>query len=268
MGQLKKQDFAGKALERVKVLNETGGLKTFKEYSPENALKAAVLILQDKKNKSGVSVLDACTESSIYNSLLKMVVLGLNPYKHGSFIAYGNELSFSPEYTGDVYIAKRDAGVVDVNAQAVYQGDIFEHEINTDTGVKSVIKHEQKLENLSNPVIGAYVFVKYFDGKTKVEIMNMQQIKKSWGMRLGKGLTKAHTDFPDEMAKKTVTRRALKVDTKSSGDESLFSAKKNPVVEKELEIKVKEPEKFEEVEILDAAEVEKLAEENEIPAAF
>jgi len=69
-------------------------------------------------------------------------------------------------------------------------------------------------------------------------------------MRLGNGLSNAHNDFPDEMAKKTVTRRALKIDTKSSGDDTLFGKKESPVQQEPIKI-----EKFETVEIVEPASI-------------
>jgi recombination protein RecT len=102
----------------------------------------------------------------------------------------------------------------------IYEGDVFEYGIGPD-GRKKIIKHEQKLENINLAKIkGAYATVIRKDC-VDVEIMTFDQIKKSWAMNKA-GITPAHTNFPDQMAEKTVMNRALKLLINSSDDSSLM----------------------------------------------
>ena len=62
-----------------------------KNYSVNNALKGAWLVLQEVKDRQGKPALHFCTKSSIANALLNMVILGLNPINNQIyFIPYGD----------------------------------------------------------------------------------------------------------------------------------------------------------------------------------
>ena len=96
-------------------------------YIPENALKSAWLKLNDMENKEGKKILDLVTKESVANSLLSMVVLGLNVDKsQGYFIQYGNKLVFQRSYFGSMSIAKRVSPNIDeITAEIVYKGDVL-----------------------------------------------------------------------------------------------------------------------------------------------
>src|SRR5690554_4387057 len=93
-----KKDVSTQVLAKIEAFKATGELKIPKDYSPENALKAAYLILSETKNSSNQFALQHCTKESIANALLKMVVWGLSPLKKQcDFIMYGNKLDCSIE---------------------------------------------------------------------------------------------------------------------------------------------------------------------------
>lgn len=214
--------------ERVRKLMKDGELNLPDGYSPENALKSAWLVLQGTKDKNDKSVLEVCTKSSIANSLLDMVVQGLNPVKdQGYFIAYGDKLLFQRSYFGSMAIAKRVAGVKEILAEVVYDGDEFEYEI--EDGYKKITKHKQGLENIDKgKIIAAYCIIHVDDEKHSrsqyTEIMTMDQITKAWKMSKAYGSdgTKAHKQFPDQMAKKTIINRTCKSLINASMDNDLF----------------------------------------------
>lgn len=219
------KNIAENVLNKISVFKETGAINIPKDYSPANALKSAWLVLQDIKTIDKKPALDVCTKDSIANALLKMVVLGLNPVKkQGSFIVYGNQLTFQREYAGTIAIAKRDAGVKSVTGAAVFDGDEFDYSIIPETSEKKINKHVQTLDSLgSGKVKGAYAVITYNDGSQKVEIMSMPQIQKAWEQGATKGQSPAHKNFPDQMAIKTVINRALKIDVNSSDDAAFFT---------------------------------------------
>jgi hypothetical protein len=66
------------------------GLSFPKDYNPTNALTGAYLIMKETADKNGKCILESCSQTSIANSLMDMVTLGLNATKkQGYFIAYG-----------------------------------------------------------------------------------------------------------------------------------------------------------------------------------
>lgn len=206
-------------LERIQKFKETGELKFPKDYSPENAIKAAFLLLQDAKTRDNKPVLEACTKESIASSMLKMVVLGLNPIKKQcNFIAYGDKLSCDMEYAGNIALAKR-AGMKSITGVAIMDGDEFEFETDAETGRKRVTKHKQTLDSIGSPNIkGAYAVYEMEDGTVNTEIMNKRQIEQAWNQGASKGNSPAHKNFPDQMAIKTVINRACKLIIRTSDD--------------------------------------------------
>lgn len=215
------KDITDSVLKKVEMFRQSGELKIPADYSPENAIKAAYLILSDPKD----NLMTTCTRESIANSLLKMVVWGLSPLKKQcDFIKYGNTLECTPEYTGNIVLAKRYGGLKWIHANAIYAGDEFAFAIDATTGRKKILKHEQTLESIgSKDIKGAYAVYQLLDGTTNVEIMNIDQIRQSWAMGGSKGVSPAHKNFPDEMAKKTVINRACKLLIRGSDDSVLFS---------------------------------------------
>lgn len=211
-------------LARVQEFQQLGELRIPENYSPENALKSAYLILTEQVDSQNRPVLQSCSKESIANSLLNMVVQGLSPMKkQGAFIAYNGKLAWQAEYHGNIALAKRYGGVKEVAANVIYEGDVFEYTINPKTGRKEILKHEQKFENVDNNKIkGAYATLILADGSTFVEIMNMNQIRLAWNQGAAKGNSPAHRNFPDQMCAKTVISRACKLFISTSDDSSII----------------------------------------------
>lgn len=216
-----KTEITQSVLNKVQAFEETGELVLPKDYSAANALKGAMLLLQETKDKNGALVLESCTRESIANTLLKMVTEGLSVLKkQGYFIPYGNKLTWMRSYQGDIALAKRVAGVKEVNANCIYQGDDFQYEVDTDTGRMKLIKHGQKIDNIKNEgIIGGYAIVVYEDGTKDLEVMTKEEIEQAWKQGYGKGDT--HKKFTQEMTKKTVIKRACKTPINSSTDANL-----------------------------------------------
>jgi len=218
-----KKDLTASVLVKIQEFEKLKQLTLPADYSAENALKAAYIALQEVKTSSGKSALEACNPASIGNALLKMVVWGLSPLKKQcSFIAYGEKLECSVEYSGNIALAKRYGGLKTIKANVVYKDDVFEFETDIESGRKKIVKHTQTLNNFGKEIIGAYAFYELEDGTKDVEIMSMDQIKASWNQGAMKGNSPAHKNFPDQMAMKTVYNRACKLLIRSSNDSVLF----------------------------------------------
>lgn len=222
--QQEEKNITTSVLAKVNSFQQSGELRIPKDYSPENALKSAMLILQETKDRSNNPVLQSCSQASIANALLKMVVWGLSPLKkQGDFIAYDGKLDFSPEYTGNLVLAKRYGGLVSHNQRAIFKGDEFEFETDLEFPYRTrILKHKQSLENIGGEVIGAYFAYELSDGTKDVEIMNISQIKAAWGQGGSKGNSGAHKNFSDQMAIKTVINRGCKLIIRGSDDSVLY----------------------------------------------
>ncbi|MEG3071070.1 MAG: RecT family recombinase [Candidatus Syntrophopropionicum ammoniitolerans] len=217
---------------RVRQFQEQGQLNLPADYSPENAMKSAWLALQNTQTRDKKPVLSACTQASIANSLLDMVVQGLNPAKKQCyFIAYGNQLVCQRSYFGAMAVAKMvRPDIAEIISEIVYAGDAFKYKIIR--GRKEISNHEQALENIDGRKIkAAYcLIVGHGDKVIKTEIMSLEEIKQSWRQSQmnpvdDKGNIKAgstHAKFTADMAKKTVINRACKPIINSSSDSHLF----------------------------------------------
>ena len=234
---LVKKDVVDIVTDKVREFTTTGELHFPQNYSVENAMKSAWLILQETKaktpDKKEVPALGYCTKDSIANALLSMVVQGLNPGKKQCyFIAYGNQLACQRSYFGNIYLAKlADPEIEDIVGTAVYEGDEFEYYIYR--GKTFIRKHVQALGNIDKrKIVAAYATVLRKDGNEQKEyssIMTMEQIKQAWGQSKmypidEKGNIKAgstHGKFTADMAEKTVINGLCKRIINSSTDSYL-----------------------------------------------
>lgn len=234
---------------KVKEFQERGELHFPANYSPENAMKSAWLILQNTEDRNKQPVLQVCTKDSIANSLLDMVVQGLNPAKkQGYFIAYGKQLTFQRSYFGTMAVTKRVTGARDIDAAVIYEGDEVDYEIVNARIIN--LTHKQKFGNINKEkILGAYATIVLPDGSIYYELMTMDEIRKAWSKSKmwAKEQTEekegsTHDEFRQEMAKKTVINRACKKYLNSSDDSSLimqhFNRSDDAAAEAELEAEI------------------------------
>lgn len=232
---------------KVKEFQNKGELYFPANYVPENALKSAWLMIQEAQDKDKRSALEVCSKESIANSLLSMVIQGLNPDKKQCyFIVYGNKLQMQRSYFGSMAVAKSvDPDIDEIYGMVVYDGDEFEYEISR--GKKIVTKHIQKIQNVQKDnIVAAYACVVYKSGKENYVIMTIDEIKQAWKMskmnpvddkgNIRSGST--HDKFTAEMCIKTVINRICKPIINSSSDSNIiakFAAQTDAEV-KELEV--------------------------------
>jgi recombination protein RecT len=223
-----KKDTVDVVADKVKQFQESGELHFPASYSPENAMKSAWLILQNTKDKNNRPALESCTKDSIANSLLEMVVQGLNPMKkQGYFIVYGNQLTFQRSYFGTMAVTKLVTGAKDIDAAVIYEGDDVNYEMHNGRVVN--LTHKQKFQNINkDKIIGAYATIVFDDNRVYHEIMTIDDLRKAWSKAQfwSKGQEKekagsTHDEFRQEMSKKTVINRACKKFLNSSNDASL-----------------------------------------------
>ena len=215
------ENITTQVLERVAAKQKAGELVLPKGYEAGNALNSAWLYLQTIETKTHQKAIDVCTKNSIANALLQMVIKGEHCGTHCYFIPCGNSLEFWERYTGKLMRAKRDTNIQSVHAQVIYDGDNFVYTVD-ENGDYQLVKHETSIENMDiNKIKGAYAVVVNKDGSRHLEIMTMDMIRKAWGQGAARGNSGAHTNFTDQMCKKTIISRACKValDSTSDGEE-------------------------------------------------
>lgn len=220
---VQQKNITEQVLAKIETFKQAGELRLPADYSPENALKAAYLTLQEVKNKDGRLALEVCKPATVANALLKMVVWGLSPLKKQcDFIVRGDTLCCDPEYTGNIALAMRYGGLKHHKGNAIFAGDDFKFEVGID-GRRKLIHHKQDLASIGGDVIGAYVTYELEDGTQDMEIMNISQIRNSWMQGAAKGGSMAHKNFTDQMAIKTVYNRMTKLLIRASNDAPLMS---------------------------------------------
>ena len=215
------ENITTQVLERVAAKQKAGELVLPKGYEAGNALNSAWLYLQTIETKTKQKAIDVCTKNSIANALLQMVIKGEHCGTHCYFIPCGNSLEFWERYTGKLMRAKRDTNIQSVHAQVIYDGDNFVYTVD-ENGDYQLVKHETSIDNMDiSKIKGAYAVVVNKDGSRHLEIMTMDMIRKAWGQGAARGNSGAHTNFTDQMCKKTIISRACKValDSTSDGEE-------------------------------------------------
>lgn len=236
---------------KVREFQKAGEIHFPANYSPDNAMKSAWLILQETKDRNKRPVLETCTRDSVANALLDMVVQGLNPAKkQGYFIAYGNTLVFQRSYFGTMAVTKRVTGAKEINANVIYEGDEVDYEMVN--GKITNLKHKQKFGNINkDKIIGAYCTIVIDSSNVYHELMTIDEIRQAWSksQMWGKGQTEerkgsTHDEFRQEMAKKTVINRACKRFINSSDDGSLviqhFNRQDDAIAEAEAQQEIEE----------------------------
>jgi len=215
------------------------------------AINSAMYLLSEATDKNGRPALEVCTAKSINYSLTKMVLLGLNPMlKQGYFIVYGSELQFMPSYFGERAMAER-TGITDIVARVVYDTDEFSCEfVDGYPVIKHIFGVKEKIVKEASFITHAYCLFTLPNGRRAGDVMTFAQILKSWAHSKDPN-RKSQNDSPEEMAKRTVTRRALKPYINSFVGDDVITDKTEDeqviVLEQDSE-EIQEPETSSEVE--------------------
>ena len=225
----KQKDLYAEVLDRIAQFRTEGALALPRDYSPENAIKNAQLVISEVTDRNKKPALEVCTKTSVAQALLDTVLQGLNPGKKQCYyIVYGNKLLMQRSLYGEMHLARSVCPDIEgIYPEIVYEGDVFRY--SKKRGRTVVETHEQKLENMQHPIVAAYCTVVFRDGSEQTTIMTYEEILASWRMsrqspfddsgKLKPGST--HAKFPAEMCKRTVVRRACKPIINSSDDSNL-----------------------------------------------
>jgi recombination protein RecT len=149
-----------------------------------------------------------CSPESVIQCMLNCSALGLEPDgRRAHLIPYGNTCTLIVDYKGMIELAKRSGDVSNVFAQIVCENDSFQWE-------NGEVKHQIDFKRERGAVYAAYAVIAFKDGTKQTDVMTKAEVeairKRSRAGESGPW----KTDW-NEMAKKTVVRRAMKFVTLS-----------------------------------------------------
>lgn len=211
-------------------LKPTTNLATNK-ISPKNELKGLVQKMEGEIKKalpktitperftrivlsaiSNSPKLASCSAESFLGAMMSAAQLGLEPNTplgHAYLIPYktkyGDKVQFQIGYKGLLNLAYRSGEIKTIMAQTVYENDTFDYCF----GLEPNLEHKPAKANRGKPIF-YYAVYKLKNGGEGFEVMSVDDV-----LVHAKGYSKSYNDGPwvtnfDEMAKKTVLKKALK----------------------------------------------------------
>lgn len=155
-----------------------------------------------------------CTPKSFLGAMMTAAQLGVEPNTalgQAYLIPYRNhgtlECQFQLGYKGLIDLAYRSGEVSIIQAQTVYEHDLFEYEL----GLDPKLRHVPATSNRGK-AIAYYAMFKTKDGGFGFEVMSADDVREhaqKYSKAYSSGSSPWKSNF-DEMAKKTVLKRALK----------------------------------------------------------
>jgi recombination protein RecT len=156
----------------------------------------------------------SCTPGSFLGSMMQAAQLGLEPNTplgQAYLIPYKNhgnmECQFQLGYKGLIDLVYRSEEVTDIQAHEVYENDEFEYEL----GLSPKLKHIPALKDRGE-VIMYYAVFHTKNGGYGFEVMSKDDVK-SFAAKTSQAYASSYSPWKkyfDEMAKKTVLKKALK----------------------------------------------------------
>lgn len=179
-----------------------------RHMTTDRLLRVAMTSIRNNRN-----LLD-CTLESLLACVMGCAQLGLEPepflgqaylvpYFNGKKKVY--EAKIIPGYRGYLTLARRSGEVQSVTSQVVYENDHFKLQY----GLEEKLDHTPNEGDRGKPR-GAYIVFRYKDGSHSMDYMTTADIEKIRARSQSSGQGPWVTDW-DEMAKKTVIRRHIKV---------------------------------------------------------
>lgn len=146
---------------------------------------------------------------SLQNAILNVASIGisLNPaLAHAYLVPRDGAIYLDISYKGLVKIATEAGAILWAKSELVYKGDTF-----TYNGPSTAPTHNADVFGDRGELVGGYCIAKLPSGDTLIEVMKKEEIDRvrdtSKAFQKGKG---PWVDWYEEMAKKTITKRAYK----------------------------------------------------------
>lgn len=198
--------------------------KTMQAYikAMEPAIKKALpsVITPERFTRMVLSALSStpklaeCSPQSFLAAMMTAAQLGVEPNTalgQACLLPYRNhgqmECQFQLGYKGLIDLAYRSGEVSVIQAHTVYENDVFEYELGMDPKLRHVPAKADRGE-----AVAYYAMFKTKDGGYGFEVMSVDDVQRHaqrYSKSYGSGSSPWRSNF-DEMAKKTVLKRALK----------------------------------------------------------
>lgn len=198
--------------------------KTMQAYikAMEPAIKKALpsVITPERFTRMVLSALSStpklaeCSPQSFLAAMMTAAQLGVEPNTalgQAYLLPYRNhgqmECQFQLGYKGLIDLAYRSGEVSVIQAHTVYENDVFEYELGMDPKLRHVPAKADRGE-----AVAYYAMFKTKDGGYGFEVMSVDDVQRHaqrYSKSYGSGSSPWRSNF-DEIAKKTVLKRALK----------------------------------------------------------
>lgn len=198
--------------------------KTMQAYikAMEPAIKKALpsVITPERFTRMVLSALSStpklaeCSPQSFLAAMMTAAQLGVEPNTalgQAYLLPYRNhgqmECQFQLGYKGLIDLAYRSGEVSVIQAHTVYENDVLEYELGMDPKLRHVPAKSDRGE-----AVAYYAMFKTKDGGYGFEVMSVDDVQRHaqrYSKSYGSGTSPWRSNF-DEMAKKTVLKRALK----------------------------------------------------------
>lgn len=189
------------------------GLKIPEGYNYANEITSAMLyIANNVKDKNNRPAMQVCTKDSIMMAVRDMAINGLSIIRNQVYpIVYEDRLALQTSYFGTMASLKNIFPNLDITANVLYEGDKFDYCYDERGQYYYIMNVRSSLENRDKPIIAAYgtIFDKTTGERIYGQVMTMKEIKMCWSHSKSKE-QKVHSEFPQEMAQRTVINRLCK----------------------------------------------------------
>jgi len=177
-------------------------------FNQERFLASALALLRQSP------ALATCSPSSFFGALVQSAQLGLTPGVLGLsyFVPFWNNKSHSrevqliPGYKGLMALAWASNHIKKIDAQVVYESDLFDYQLGTETRIT-----HKPTAGARGGAVAYYAYVKLDTDELLIHVMTREEVdghKRRYSKAANDGPWK--TDF-DAMALKTCIRRVLKL---------------------------------------------------------
>lgn len=149
------------------------------------------------------------SQYTLQNAIINVAAIGisLNPVlKHAYLVPRDGQVILDISYMGLLNLAVKTGSIVLGQAKLVYEKDTY-----VNNGIDKAPTHQQKTFGNKGEVVGVYCTVKLPSGEYLTEEMDLEvlnKIRKASSTRAGGN--NPWTNWPDEMMRKSVVKRAAK----------------------------------------------------------
>jgi len=169
-----------------------------------------------------------CTQQSLFNCLLRLSELGLEPDgRRAHLIPYKDECTLVLDYKGIAELIRRNGDVAYIHCDVVCERDQFDYRFGTGGKLEHIPATGDR-----GTVLKAYSFIRLKDGTEEYDVMSSDDIERV------RKRSRAANDGPwvtdwNEMAKKTVFRRHAKMLPLSPEIREVIESDDEPLTETE-----------------------------------